>query len=1027
MKISRAIGALGLWAAAASAALQPGDIAFTGFNSSGADNLAFVTFKDIPAGDTLRFCDSEWNGTAFGTDEGDFAWVATSPVPAGTVITIDSLGSGTTRASTGAVPAALDNSGGLGNTDEAMFVFSGSGPRAPAVFLAAVGTRATAFHAAPATGLTGTGLAVGSSAILLKTDINIGAYVGPRSGLTQAQYLAALNDSTYWITQDAGSGDHVDGVAPDWPFSAAAFAFGAGPDTVKPAVTNVTVTSATVLTLTFSEPLDSASAVNTANYALNPVLAFSAAAYDKAQRKVTLAHAAFAVATSYTLQVTGVKDTADNTMAAYASAPLSFSPVLPAIAFEKAYYTVKESQSLMNVRLTVTGAPSDSATVLIQVAAGGTAVAGTDFAVSADPFGWPKDSSASRRWTIAITPNASAQPDRFFVLELKSPTNATLGAASRTIVYILDDDTQAPAKSGELDLKFVSSFKAADSGSAEIAAYDPKSKRLFVMNSIKDKLEILNFRNPRAISKIASIDLAAFGAGGTSVASHNGLVAVTIDAPNQQPGKVVFLDTNGTVLKNVTVGSLPDMVTFSPDGKLVLTANEGQPSSDYTQDPEGSVSVIDLSGGIAGLSQSNVTTMTFNAFDAQKPALVAQGVRIFGAHNATVSKDLEPEYVTVSEDSKTAWITLQENNAIARADLTAKAITNIFPLGLKDHSLARNTFDASDRLDSTVFMGAWPVKGVYMPDAIANLKVGDTTYVFTANEGDAREYSALVEEKKAGDAAYKLDSATFPNAAILKLESNLGRLAVTGSTGDTDGDGDYDQIHAFGARSFSVWNAATGAQVWDSGNELELVTAKDSAYGRLFNASNDNTTFKNRSDNKGPEPEGIALAKIGAKHYAFIALERTGGVVAYEVTHPKAPRFVAYANNRTPVSTTNDLGSEGIIFIPRASSPNDTALVVLANEVSATVSVYSVRDTNVASGLVSRPADAALDAFRLRGSADGTVLYFSRPVDFRLSDSKGRTHRSGRNAAWADLKGLQRGRYFLTVPGAGSFAVMVAK
>lgn len=934
MKISRAWGALGFAAAAASAALQPGDVAFVGFNADGNDDIAFVTFKDIPAGDTLRFCDDEWNGAGFTTGENEFAWVATSLVPAGTVVTINnlSLAAGSATASTGTLPLALDNSGGMSATSEAMFLFQGPAPRTVGTMLAAVSNDTAAFASTGTlAGLAGSGLTYGVHALALPASTDIGVYNGPRTGLSQAGYLAAIaNISGNWQVEATSADDQANGSAPDLPFNTTVFA-------------------------------------------------------------------------------------------------LAAAPVIPALAFDKAYYTVKENVGAVTVRLNASVAPSDTATVQIRLAAGGTAAAGTDFVFADQAFVWPKDSAGFRTLSIPVTNNAAAQPDRFFVLELKSPTGATLGSQARTLVYLLDDDAQAPASSSELDLRFVSSFKAADSGSAEIAAHDPKSKRLFVMNSVKDRLEILNFKNPRALAKIASIDLSAFGSGGTSVAFKDGLVAVTIDGVNFQPGKVVLLDTNGTVLKNVTVGSLPDMVAFSPDGKLLLTANEGQPSADYLTDPEGSVSVIDLSGGIANLSQANVTTMTFNAFDAQKDALKAQGVRIFGANNPSVSKDLEPEYITVSEDSKTAWITLQENNAIAKADLITKTITHIFPLGLKDHSLPRNALDASDQLDSTVFMGTWPVKGVYMPDAIASLKVGDSTWLFTANEGDAREYGSFVEDIRVGSSSYKLDSAAFPNAAVLKLNTNLGRLTVSPFSGDLDGDGDFDQIHAFGARSFSVWNGATGAQVWDSGDELERVTAKDAAYGRLFNASNDNTSLKNRSDNKGPEPEGIVVGKIGPKAYVFVALERTGGVVAYEVTNPKAPRFVAYANNRAPVSTTNDLGAEGILFIPRASSPTDTALIVLANEVSATVSVYSVRDTNVVSGLRAYPAGAAAKGLVLHWSADRTALFFSRPVDFRLSDLKGRPQRSGKNAAWADLKGLQRGRYFLTVPGEEAFSILVTQ
>ncbi len=1011
---------------AASAALQPGDIAFTGFNADSTDDIAFVTFKDIPAGDTLRFCDDEWNGTTgFTTGEGDFSWVASTLVPAGTVVTINGLSTaaGSATASTGTLPLTLDNSGGMSTSGEAMFIFQGPAARTITTVLAAVANDSAAFG-----NLAGSGLIMGSTAIRLTSTTDMGVYNGPRTGMLQAGYLSALNNMSNWLLEDTGVNDAGNGTGPELPFNITAFTLGAASvDTVKPTITNVAVTNATTLEITFSEAVDSASAVNTANYVLNPVLTFSAAAYNAAQKKVTLTHAAFANATNYVLQVTGVKDTANNVMSMFTSTALSFSSVvIPALSFNVDHYSVKENAGSVTVRLNASAAPSDTASVQIQIVAGGTAVAGTDFTFSDQTFVWPKDSAGFRTVSIPLTNNATAQADRFFVLDLKSPANATLGTNKRLVVYILDDDTQAPARSDELALKFVSSYKVdtTTGASAEIVAYDPSSKRLFAMNSTRDKLEILNFKNPKAISKIATIDLLAYGSGGTSVASKNGLVAVTIDAANFMPGKVVFLDTNGTVISNVTVGSLPDMVTFSPDGKFVLAANEGQPSTDYLTDPEGSVSVIDISGGVAGVSQSNVTTMNFNAFDAQKATLQAAGVRIFGANNPTVSKDLEPEYITVSEDSKTAWITLQENNAIAKADLTSKTITNIFPLGLKDHSLTRNAFDASDVLDS-VFMGTWPVKGMYMPDAIASLKVLDTTYLITANEGDSRVYGTFSEEVRVGASGYKLDSTVFPNAAILKLNNNLGRLTVTNASGDLDNDGDFDQIHVYGARSISVWNGTTGAQVWDGGNELELITAKDSAFGKIFNASNDNATFKNRSDNKGPEPEGVAIGKVGSKSYAFVALERTGGLVAYDVTNPKAPRYVAYANNRSLTGTANsDLGGEGIIFIPRAQSPNDTSLVVIANEISATVSVFSVRDTSIVVGIRNLAnAAASAEALTLHRAPGLNLVFFSRPVDFRLTDARGKVLRSGSNAAWVDLDGLRQGRYFLSVPGSKTFVL----
>jgi hypothetical protein len=424
-----------------------------------------------------------------------------------------------------------------------------------------------------------------------------------------------------------------------------------------------------------------------------------------------------------------------------------------------------------------------------------------------------------------------------------------------------------------------------------------------------------------------------------SVAVRNGVVAMAMEnAVPQAPGKVVFFDVDGQYINAVTVGAMPDMITFNHAGTKVLTANEGEPNAAYTIDPEGSVSIIDISGGIAGLTQSQVVTAGFTAFNAQLSHLRQMGVRIFGP-NATVAQDLEPEYITIDETDKKAWISLQENNALAELDLVMNTITRILPLGLKDHMLPGQALDVSDQ-SGTVQIANWPVKGVYMPDAIASYKIGGQTYVITANEGDAREYNGYSEINRLSSSAYVLDPIQFPNANVVK--ANLGRLNVTFASGDIDGDGDYDQIHAFGGRSISIWNAATGQRMWDSGDDMERIIAQHPVFGSLFNASNANNTLKNRSDDKGPEPEGLAMATIYGRRYAFVALERIGGCMVYDVTDPEHPVFVEYQNTRTVGSYGGDQGAEGIIYIKGNESPTGKPYVILANEVSSTLAVFEV-------------------------------------------------------------------------------------
>ena len=908
---------------------------------------------------------------------------------------------------------------------------------------------------------------------------------------------------------------------------------------------------------------------------------------------------------------------------------------------------------------------------------------------------------------------------------------------------------------------------------AEIPAYDPASKRLFVVNAQNGKVDVLDASNPTNPTLITSIDTSAFGLP-NSVAIKDGLVAIAVEnADKQAKGQVVFYSTNSpdfaTPLKALEVGALPDMLTFSPDGKKVLVANEGEPNADYTNDPVGSISIIDLS---LGITSATVQTADFTAFNNQFAQLKAAGVKFKGdvGTTRTVAQDLEPEYIAFSPDGTKAWVTLQEANAIAVIDIATATVESIKPLGFKDYSVpstrletfefsnlpsigktsanqelflggfsglfyegtaangnlkfvthtdrgpngeptgsnrpfllpnfspeivrfelnrstgaitlterinlkqadgtaitglpntsivggngntpyndevpvdlqgnpitpldklggdfeaivlandgsfwmvdeyrpaiyhfgtdgklierfvpqgtavaagqpagtfgievlpsilaqrrqnrgfeavalnkdnnklyafvqsplrnpttlsnsdlnnlnnvriiefdvvtktvtaqylyrldngnlgttdntrpdkigdavyigngefllverdddaidsdplsniekkvyrfsldgatnvlnqdaaidlgsgnlktidqmapaelvsqginlvaktlhvdlakagyntvekvegltlvdantiavlndndfqvagitinADGTFtpdpdpepvvlglittqpqelDASDR-DNAINIRNWPIFGMYQPDAIASYTANNQTYYITANEGDSRDYDGYSEEARIKDLT--LDPTAFPNAAELQKDENIGRLLVTTALGDTDGDGDYDQLYSYGGRSFSIWNSQ-GQLVYDSGDAFERITAEQ--FPEFFNASNSNSNnnFDNRSDDKGPEPEGLVTGKINDRTYAFIGLERIGGVMVYDVTDPVSPTFVQYINNRdftaaTDSAAAKDLGPEGLAFISAQDSPNGKPLLVVANEVSGSTTFYQI-------------------------------------------------------------------------------------
>jgi WD40 repeat protein len=459
----------------------------------------------------------------------------------------------------------------------------------------------------------------------------------------------------------------------------------------------------------------------------------------------------------------------------------------------------------------------------------------------------------------------------------------------------------------------IASISLGGVGAAEITAFDPETDRLFAVNNgTENKIDVLDMSNPALVKVIKSISMLPYGGYVNSVAVSNGKLAAAIESTNKQAaGKIVVFNTSTYAeIKSINVGALPDMVTFSPDGNYIISANEGEPSNDYLNDPEGSVSIIKV-------ADYSVTTLNFASFESQLASLASKGFRIFGPGKNFV-KDIEPEYVTVSDDSRTAYVTLQENNAIAEIDLMTATIKKITPLGFKDYSLAANAIDVSDKDSKIEFAPVAKLFGIYMPDAIAYFNYNGTPYLFTANEGDSREYTAFTEMKRLSTVA--LDAANFPTATTLKTDAVLGRLNITTTLGDTDGDGDFDALYSLGARSFSVWNATTGSQVFDSKNELDI-KAKDLAVY-------DDT----RSDDKSVEPESVCIGKVGSKNIAIVGLERADAFAIYDITIPTAPIFIKmYKTGDAP---------EGLLFIPASKSPINQSLIVTSNENDGTIKIY---------------------------------------------------------------------------------------
>lgn len=620
------------------------------------------------------------------------------------------------------------------------------------------------------------------------------------------------------------------------------------------------------------------------------------------------------------------------------------------------FFAVNENAGVVNIPIQVTNANAAEVNLNFGFSVYSNAAENNDFSWT-NTMTIPANTNGTFNLPLTIVDDILAEKAERIIVKILSSSNANVSTTNNySIIFIKDNDYVAPVATNELNLELLSSFSngAAGTNSAEIVAFDPTTDRLYIANSIGQKLDIVNFSNPSVPVLVTSISMLPYG-GINSIVARNGIVAAAIENSNPQlNGSVVFFDPNGIFLKQVTVGAMPDMICFNNDYTKVLTANEGEPNSTYSLDPEGSVSIIDISSGIPTLSQANVITLTLSAFNGQETALRAQGIRIFSS-SASVAQDLEPEYIAISSDNSKAYVTLQENNALLTINLTNNIIQSLTPLGYSNYGTgSNNALDASDQSGMVLITGDLPIKGAYMPDAIAFKQINNQGYLFTANEGDSREFGTVIDANRISSSTFaNLDPVAFPDANILKNNKFLGRLSALKYSGDSDGDGDYDELHVMSGRSFSIWNATNGTLVFDSKDLIEQIIANHPTFSSMFNVSNSIGTpsLKNRSDDKGPEVEGITVKQWNGHTYVFAALERIGGVMVFNVDNPQNPVYVGYANNRSAANPNGpDLGAEGIVVIDAVDSPNGQALVLLANEVSSTLSIYQLNTCAIASG-----------------------------------------------------------------------------
>ena len=510
-----------------------------------------------------------------------------------------------------------------------------------------------------------------------------------------------------------------------------------------------------------------------------------------------------------------------------------------------------------------------------------------------------------------------------------------------------------------------------DGGVMEIVAYNQATEWAYAINGQSGKLAAIPLAGLTAGAHVeeltgTEIDVKALVEAEDSTFQYGDMTSVAISPDSttlaaalqaqgsNDAGRVALFtceeDGSLTLEALVETGAQPDMVTFAGDG-VVLTADEGEPREGYGEniaDPKGSVTVVDVEA-------QESTVVDFSAFDSQRDQLAEDGIVL--KKGSAPSVDLEPEYIAVSGGK--AYVTLQENNAIAVLDIESQAFEGVYSAGFEDHSTTAIDLDKKDdAYDPQTYES---LLGIRMPDGIAAFTVEGTTYLVTANEGDAREWGdedlgtfyLSEDERDFGE-----EGVTSPTGAITAENSGLEGKVVFFKTEDFDGL-DPEKDYVFGGRSFTVFQATENGleEVFTSGDDFEALTAQ--YVPEYFNASNDNAVLDDRSGKKGPEAESVTVGTVDGKTYAFVALERTGGVMAYDVTDPEAITFVNYVNTRdfgTTVEgseeyedgeldkwvTGGDVAPEGLLFLDAASSPNGEPLLLAACEVSGTVAVYQL-------------------------------------------------------------------------------------
>jgi hypothetical protein len=562
------------------------------------------------------------------------------------------------------------------------------------------------------------------------------------------------------------------------------------------------------------------------------------------------------------------------------------------------------------------------------------------------------------------------------------------------------------AQAGLTLLNHFGANQGSGASAGEIIAFDPGTDRLFVSSSSltlsgsggttaiaggvhqvnifgigadaqKTDLGVINFSdafggaaNMRGLSSVAVDPLGRFG------------VATLIPTNNATtPGKLGFFNlSTGAVIGTVDVGYHPDSVTFSADGSRLVVVNEGEFNPNVSAgglpyvgtnagnvNAPGSISYLNVagigSGNLNDLPGLAVTTRDFSAGNlaagvsidtlrnANLPALGTSGtfINTVPVFNTAAPEAIEPEFASVVGDK--VYVSLQDNNALAVFDFTADKWVEAKNLGTISQTIDATDQNASGATENVISISK-TVAGLPMPDTVGTYTVAGKTYVVTANEGDARVDDRDISrfgDTGGNDSMNNLVDTNAPSNFPItgtgeRALDQLGRLNVSRIDGDGDGDGKIDTPTMIGTRSFSIFEQTEAGltRVYDSGSFLETHIAASGGW------------VDSRSDDKGPEPEGLTVAMIGGNVYLFIGMERTGHIMMFDVTDPTAVAFMS------SVLVPGAARPEGFNFVSAANSPTGTNILIVGFEGDGTDSATErIAIFEVTPSVVPEPASFA--------------------------------------------------------------------